>query len=1196
MTVVCQTPTPHANAAIADGQSGLAKSRFLTPAGDLSLRVCGGEHDGQLLKIRSAKCTIGSGVGCTLRLRGCGVQSLACWILRGPSGTIIRRMHGPAMLNGAGFEEAALRPGDRLRIGGVELEVSNCQQPPVTPSPLFPPMEPANGEVAGLKAEVAKLQDRAGRLEAECKQGFEASIMAAERADQLRDALSTAHEQLESLSCDLQAAQDTVSQQTEELAGKYEELDRLHSSQRELVGQLEESNRRIAATAAGGEANRQEHEALVQQCSQLAQERDALRLERDVLRQERDALAEQQLGLAQERSEFVRDRDELTQQRDSLAREREALLLEGRSAVQARDASAQLQDHLTQERDALVRERDLQVQERANLVQERDSLQRERDTLAQERDQGTQERDALVGERDQLAQNRIQLEQERHAAVEEAAAARAESQAQGEQHRDERTLLERRLAQRDAEIESLRSSSAAQSGAMTVAMNELTQTQIGLREEIAQRCAELEAQLARQRGDAEAMARRFAEESIQRDTREQALTSDLEAKCRELNDFQQQLAELKQSNAAHTELDAREQELTAQRAQIEEELAAKRQHLEQELQMRRSCLEQELAEERSRLEQQAVALAQKEQNLSADQGALAAQANQLTQSREQWDLERDEFALQKQELCDAQEQLKGERINLEQQKEWLLSAQQEQTELRTAEVKLREQAAVIETELLEATQRLVEIERLRDELLAERGRLAQREHELNRQEASLIAQAANLEEARASREAEFQGQSAAAVADMPVAPEVECGNEGPSPFSACERPAYSGSTDAEPVDEESVANFDSPASLYEAIDASQASAMPVNCTAVWTPEQLAALNHQDVEPSFESSTPSEPNHQAIEETIGEAEAPTGEHSSGELPSDELRPALLQAGGPADEPGNVSDSGDVDALLGRLVRAGLWRKDEPSEQHPTSESVPSSQSFFTPPLPEPSTAAGETPALAAYAAAAVEEGAASVELLSSRESEAPAFRAVPRAASGGPDDEESIESYMERLMKRVRGDAPGVGPARPSAAKAQAPAQPAASAAIGEIVEEPVDEGEYSPRRTAPELATNMSAMRELANTAARSAIDQHVRQHTGRQATGKLLGACLTVASSVAVGYWAIRAFSLPAAVAAIIGGCAGSYWTWAAFKRLAALRRLNEQTAANSVDANQAVPSAPVQAESRSFVGRPSVPLTPDS
>jgi hypothetical protein len=137
--------------------------------------------------------------------------------------------------------------------------------------------------------------------------------------------------------------------------------------------------------------------------------------------------------------------------------------------------------------------------------------------------------------------------------------------------------------------------------------------------------------------------------------------------------------------------------------------------------------------------------------------------------------------------------------------------------------------------------------------------------------------------------------------------------------------------------------------------------------------------------------------------------------------------------------------------------------------------------------------------------------------------------------------------------------------------------PAVFEPAAEAVDEPVEENdaEYCPRRTAPELTTNMSAMRELANTAARSAIDRHVRQHTGKQAAGKLVGACLTVLASGVVGYWAARAHSLPAGVAAAIGGCVGVHWTWAAFRRLTTLRRLNQLSAAEA-KANQPAGDVP--------------------
>src|SRR5438132_9125181 len=109
----------------ADGHTA---SRLLANAGEMTLRVCAPKHEPRVVRIRSPKCTVGSAAGCTLRLRASGVGGLHCWILRGAQGCIVRRLHRPATLNGAQFDEAPLKVGDRLRIGSVELEIVECNQ------------------------------------------------------------------------------------------------------------------------------------------------------------------------------------------------------------------------------------------------------------------------------------------------------------------------------------------------------------------------------------------------------------------------------------------------------------------------------------------------------------------------------------------------------------------------------------------------------------------------------------------------------------------------------------------------------------------------------------------------------------------------------------------------------------------------------------------------------------------------------------------------------------------------------------------------------------------------------------------------------------------------------------------------------------------------------------------------------------
>lgn len=96
----------------------------------LTMRLCGTELDGRVVRIRSAKCTIGADRSCTLRLRGPGVRPFHCVILRGPDGTIVRRLSTDTCLNGCGFDVARLEPNDRLAIGPLELQIL-----PPTPLP-----------------------------------------------------------------------------------------------------------------------------------------------------------------------------------------------------------------------------------------------------------------------------------------------------------------------------------------------------------------------------------------------------------------------------------------------------------------------------------------------------------------------------------------------------------------------------------------------------------------------------------------------------------------------------------------------------------------------------------------------------------------------------------------------------------------------------------------------------------------------------------------------------------------------------------------------------------------------------------------------------------------------------------------------------------------------------------------------------
>src|SRR5271166_6197116 len=104
-------------------------STVSSASGFLVLRVRGTTRDGQIVRLRSPKCTIGSGTNCTLRLRADNIGAVHCLILRGPSRTVVRRWSPDTRLNGRNFTESELQSGDRLSVGAIDLEVVETTQP-----------------------------------------------------------------------------------------------------------------------------------------------------------------------------------------------------------------------------------------------------------------------------------------------------------------------------------------------------------------------------------------------------------------------------------------------------------------------------------------------------------------------------------------------------------------------------------------------------------------------------------------------------------------------------------------------------------------------------------------------------------------------------------------------------------------------------------------------------------------------------------------------------------------------------------------------------------------------------------------------------------------------------------------------------------------------------------------------------------
>ncbi|MFO0884011.1 MAG: hypothetical protein U0894_07490 [Pirellulales bacterium] len=316
--------------------------------------------------------------------------------------------------------------------------------------------------------------------------------------------------------------------------------------------------------------------------------------------------------------------------------------------------------------------------------------------------------------------------------------------------------------------------------------------------------------------------------------------------------------------------------------------------------------------------------------------------------------------------------------------------------------------------------------------------------------------------------------------------------------------------------------------------------------------------------------------------------------------------------PAEEP----SEGSVDSVLSRLMKAGVWKADESSSagstpaapslstsrdglvterfrpeeyQHASEYHEPEVSDEATPIAEEPT---AKTPDEAAYESQLNDlrssyhmpppsgsyyknEESQSTSTPSASSSYSPPSGSSSQASEEG---DESIESYMERLLNRVRGEA-GTAPAVDSGKvikprMAQIPQEPEQN--VRTMTADLVDHSEYVPRSQAPEQVHQLSALRELANTAARSAIEQHAKKNQRLTSVNTNIAAVGLAAGGLALGAVAAYTGMWQAWVAAggAVGGSAllGGHFLKDA---MGSLRKGNP--------ANPQEPSAEAQVESSS-------------
>ncbi|MDX1945416.1 MAG: hypothetical protein SFU86_08405 [Pirellulaceae bacterium] len=381
------------------------------PVEPLALVVRGGEHDGCEIRLRAAKCTIGSAPGCTLRLRSPGVSPLACWILRGPGGTVVRRRASDTQLNGGAFRDAPLAPGDCLRIGSVKLEVLSCSVAPAVAS------EPSREEPL-LDEQRAELEQTA-RTSAATASRLQAELTSIEQSSSRQ--LLELTDQVQRLGTERDVAQAAAAQAAAERAAAaqvaanvetarqlawLEERDRLEARCGDLSRQLEcqrteletlraeQSQRNLAPPVEAPPVAAQMTISMEQIRREADEEQAELRRERDDLAVEHQTLRTSFADLTRQLREAQVAQQELDRtstaqaELQALAHERLARIeqLEQQLARTAADQSVQATEQLVQ----LAAEREALATAQRKLAAEREALAAAQATFAMERSQASE--------------------------------------------------------------------------------------------------------------------------------------------------------------------------------------------------------------------------------------------------------------------------------------------------------------------------------------------------------------------------------------------------------------------------------------------------------------------------------------------------------------------------------------------------------------------------------------------------------------------------------------------------------------------------------------------------------------------------------------------------------------------------------------------------------------------------------------
>lgn len=300
-----------------------------SPPGELILRVQGPGRPGQVIRLRSVKCSIGSGSRCTLRLDARGIRPVHCLLLRGSQRTIVRRWAPDTRLNGNAFGDAELRPGDRLTIGPVELDVLATGAATSGGSPTAPcAMQPAQDSGAP-DAEAARLAEHRRDLDHR-EQALQQEITnwQAER-EGIQSQLRLQAEELSCRAARLDHEEARLQQQDSRYAAEQAELatqrERFQQEQAQWRSRQEAAEEALHQREATAQRTANLSQDLAREQAELAAQRERFQQEQAQWRSRQEAAEE---ALRQREAELEHHHDELERRAAQIRHDQENLRIE----------------------------------------------------------------------------------------------------------------------------------------------------------------------------------------------------------------------------------------------------------------------------------------------------------------------------------------------------------------------------------------------------------------------------------------------------------------------------------------------------------------------------------------------------------------------------------------------------------------------------------------------------------------------------------------------------------------------------------------------------------------------------------------------------------------------------------------------------------------------------------------------------